>query len=135
MLFDDQGTPAQRRAREANLVLIGSAIIASTLAAAAASGTAAYRRMSSRHNMHVRLATTLAATVTGGGITVGLLERATRGTRRRLSGLDRIIDYLSEDTTRSGAARANTDLSDAKVHDGPAGAPRRGDQRPAPRLR
>ncbi|MFJ5952600.1 hypothetical protein [Streptomyces noursei] len=115
MLFDNQGTPTQRRAREVALVLIGSTIIASTLAAAGASGVIAYRRISPRHRMHVRLATTLAASVTAGGITVSLLDRATRGTRRRLSGIDRTIGCLAEDQARTGPAQAKAALSDAKL--------------------
>ncbi|WP_435058012.1 hypothetical protein [Streptomyces sp. bgisy060] len=115
ILFDIHGTPANRRAREAGLLLIGFTALASTLAAAAASGTAVYRRTSPRLSMRVRLATSLAAGVAGGGATVALLDQATGPARRRLSGIDRIGDVRTEDTARSGTDRANPARSDAKV--------------------
>ncbi|MGW6145600.1 hypothetical protein [Streptomyces sp. NPDC055140] len=103
MLFDDRGTAVQRRAREAGLALIGSAIVTSMLAAAAASGVAVYRRTSPRHGVDIRISTSLAAAVATGAITAGLLERTTAGTRRRLSGMARIGKIRSTGTACSGA--------------------------------
>lgn len=88
MLFDDRGAPAQRLVREVALGLLESAVTASSLAVATASGTAAYRRVSARHGHHVRLAGGLAAAFTGGVLTEGLLDTVTAGARRRLNGRD-----------------------------------------------
>lgn len=118
MLFDDRGTAPQRRAREAVLVLLGSAIVASTLAVATASGAAVYRRMLPRHGVPIRLAAALTTTFTGGALTLGLLDLATKGTRRRLSGIDRISPKSRPaDEVRSGAVQedAAPTLTDAEV--------------------
>ncbi|MFI5864749.1 hypothetical protein [Streptomyces sp. NPDC051546] len=114
ILFDIQGTPANRRARKAGLLLIGVTGLASTLAAAGASGAAAYRRTSPRLSTRARLATSLAAGVAGGGATLALLDQATRSARRRLSGIDRLGDGRTEYTTL-GSDRTNASRSDAKV--------------------
>ncbi|MER5615989.1 hypothetical protein [Streptomyces sp. NPDC002215] len=60
---------------------------ATALAAATTSGTAAYRRVPTRHGHYVRLAAALVAAITGGALIDGLLDIPTSRVRRRLNGL------------------------------------------------
>jgi hypothetical protein len=129
MLYDDRGTPAQRLAREIALGLMESAVLASALAAASASGTVAYRRVPARH--HVRLATGMAAAFASGTLIDSLLDSATARARRRLNGTGhtdstpveppaentRIVaqEEASRPAQSDAAADGPRDLSDAKV--------------------
>ncbi|MCZ1012068.1 hypothetical protein [Streptomyces lydicus] len=116
MRFDDRGSPARRLAHEAALALLESACLASTIAAATASGTAVHRRTSSRHGGHISRAASVAAALTSGILTSGLLDLATEGTRRWLNGIDRNpAKSQPADNARSSSAEEDAVLSDAEV--------------------